>query len=73
GKVPPAPEEIQGEDLKLRFISPLAKAQEASKVSSIERVWNFAGTLAQLGKPEGLQKLDAVKSVEEFADAVGAP
>ncbi len=73
GKVPPAPEEIAGEELKLRFISPLAKAQEASKVSSIERVWNFAGTLAQLGKPEALQKLDAVASVTEFADAVGAP
>ncbi len=73
GRVPPAPEEIQGEELKLRFISPLAKAQEASKVSSIERVWQFAGTLAQLGKPEALQKLDAMASVEEYADAVGAP
>jgi hypothetical protein len=73
GKVPPAPEEIAGEKLGLKFISPLAKAQEASKVSAIERVWNFAGNLASLGKPEALEKLDAAQSVDEYADAVGAP
>lgn len=74
GKTPPPPDVLGGEELELRYISPLAKAQEASKVSAIERVWGFAGSIAQMKQdPSVLDKLDADQSIDEYADAVGAP
>jgi hypothetical protein len=74
GKVPPAPEEIAGQKLKLKFVSPLAKAQESAKVSSIERVWSFAGNISQLKQdPSVMDKLDADQTIDEYADAVGDP
>lgn len=72
GKLPPAPEEIQGKDLKIEYISILAQAQKAVSTGSVERLLSFVGNLAG-GKPEILDKVDMDESVDVYADMIGAP
>lgn len=70
--VPPAPEELQGKKLKLRFISSLAMAQKAVAVQSIERTSGFVGQLAAM-KPEALDKFDVDEAIDVYSSAVGTP
>jgi hypothetical protein len=46
GMIPPAPPEIQGKELTIDFVSMLAKAQDATQATSIERILGLAGNLA---------------------------
>ena len=72
GLLPEAPQEIQGQELKIEYISMLAQAQKAVSTGSIERVASFAGNLAAV-KPDVLDKLDFDEAVDLYADALGAP
>lgn len=71
GIVGPAPVELQGKQLQLRFISSLALAQRAVAVEGIERVASYAGGLVQAGFQGVLDKFDAEQSLQEYADAIG--
>lgn len=66
GRLPEAPEELQGQGLNVRFISSLAQAQRSSELSAIERYANMAGSLAQL-KPEALDKLDVDTALDIYS------
>jgi hypothetical protein len=70
--LPEAPESLNGQPIKVEFISLLAQAQKAIGLASIERTIGFVATLANI-KPEALDKLDADATVDEFADQVGPP
>jgi hypothetical protein len=70
--LPPPPEEIQGEELKVDYISALAQAQKAVATGAVERLFAFAGNLAG-AKADVLDKLDFDQSIDEYADMVGAP
>ena len=70
--LPPAPEAIAGQSLKIEYISVLAQAQKAIGVAAIERTLGFAGTLAQF-KPSVLDILDEDDMMREFAHQVGPP
>lgn len=72
GLLPEAPQELQGQELKIEYISMLAQAQKAVSTGSIERVASFAGNLAAV-KPEVLDKLNFDEAVDLYADALGAP
>jgi hypothetical protein len=69
--LPPPPPELQGQDLKIEYISILAQAQKAVATGSVERLWSFAGNLSAV-KPEALDKLDADQSIDVYADMLGA-
>ena len=71
-ELPPPPVELQGQDLKIEYISMLAQAQKAVATGSIERVASFIGNLAAV-KPDILDKFDADEAVDQYADMVGAP
>jgi hypothetical protein len=68
--VPEPPPELQGMDLKVEYISVLAQAQRAVGISGIERLWGFAGSLAQMN-PAVLDKLDADQTIDEYAEMAG--
>lgn len=70
GIVPPPPEELQGMQLNVEYVSMLAQAQRAVGTNSIDR---FVGTLGQVAavKPEVLDKLDADKWADVYADMLG--
>ena len=70
--VPPAPEELNGVDLKVEYISVMAQAQRAIGTGAIERLAGFVGNLAA-AKPDVLDKFDADQSVDEYADMLGVP
>ncbi len=70
--VPPAPPELEGQELEVRFISSLAMAQKAVAVGGIERLAAFVGGLAEMN-PAVVDKFDFDQSVDEFANAIGVP
>lgn len=72
GLLPPAPDELQGQELRVEFTSPLAQALKLVGVSAIERGLSFVGQLAQV-KPEVLDKLDGDEAVDTYFDALGVP
>jgi hypothetical protein len=69
-KLPEIPDELNGADLRVEYISMLAQAQRSVAVSGIERLAGFVGNLAQ-AKPEVLDKFDADQAVDEYAEALG--
>jgi hypothetical protein len=48
GIFPPAPSEIQGHNINIKYISILSKAQQANAASGIERMFQLAGQVAGL-------------------------
>ena len=68
--IPEAPKTIQGQGLKVEYISVLAQAQRAVGISAVERLWGFAGGLAQMN-PEVLDKLDFDQTIDEYAAMAG--
>lgn len=72
GILPLPPPEIQGQTMKIDFISMLAQAQKATKAASVTNGVAFAASLAQMA-PATLDKLDADAAFESYADAVGMP
>lgn len=72
GQVPPPPEELQGVQLKVEYISVMAQAQKLVGISSIERFAGFANQVAVVA-PESLDKLDVDQMLDVYADATSMP
>ncbi len=70
GLLPPPPPELEGVDLNVEFVSMLAQAQRAVGVNSADRFVSTLGSIAQM-KPEVLDKLDADKWADQYADQLG--
>lgn len=70
GIVPPPPEELQGQELNVEFVSMLAQAQRAIATNSIDRFVGNLGAVAGM-KPEVLDKLDADRWADAYADMLG--
>lgn len=71
-KLPPPPEEIQGRDLKVEYISIMAQAQKVVGLGGIERFSGFVGNLLQLN-PESADKLDLEKMIDVYGDLTSIP
>lgn len=69
GILPPAPQELQGQELKVELVSYLAQAQKLTNNVGIERVSAFVGSLASV-KPEVLDNLDVDEMVGEYAKSI---
>ncbi len=67
-----APPEIQGEALKIEYISIMAQAQKAVGVAAIQDTILFVGQLAA-GNPDAMDKLDYDQAVDEYVEARGTP
>lgn len=70
GVLPPAPEELQGVDLNVEYISVLAQAQRMVAVTGLERTVGFASQLAQIW-PEARHKIDPMQAIDEYGNAMG--
>jgi hypothetical protein len=70
GLVPPAPEELQGMELNVEFVSMLAQAQRAIGTNSVDRYVNSMGMVAQM-KPDVLDKFDSDAWADGYADMLG--
>lgn len=70
--IDPPPEELDGMELRVEYISIMAQAQRAVVVGGIERLVGFVGNLAA-GNPAVLDKVDFDQTVDEYGEAVGVP
>lgn len=78
GMLPPPPKEIQGQPLRVEYISVLAQAQKAMGIGNIERFVGFVGNLAQMqaatgGRPDVLDKLNLDETIDAYGDGVAVP
>jgi hypothetical protein len=70
GMVPPPPEELQGIDLNVQYVSMLAQAQRAVATNGIDRFVGNLGAVAQY-KPDVLDKFDSDKWADAYSDMLG--
>ena len=70
GLIPEAPEELQGQPLKIEYISIMAQAQKLIGVTSIERVFNFTAGVIKMN-PASADKVDFDEMIDAYAEAVG--
>lgn len=71
--LPQAPEELQGRELKIEFVSVLAMAQKMLGLSSTERFVGFVGSLGSVFGEQVYDNVNPDKLVGDYADRVGVP
>lgn len=71
--IPTPPEHIQGGEVEIEFISTLAQAQKAVKISGMERFTTFTINFAQATDPALLMKLNGFKIIDDYADYANIP
>jgi hypothetical protein len=72
GMLPLPPQELQGAQLKIDYISELQQAQRATRAEPIYRLATFVGQFAQLD-PSMSMKFDWNQAVDDLGAALGAP
>ena len=66
-----APEFLSGQDIEIEYVSPLAKAQKGTELSSITRAIEILGSLANVAPVFDYINFDSL--VKHIADLVGVP
>jgi hypothetical protein len=67
GRLPPPPEKIQGQQYKVKFISPLAKAQRATEAKSVSDMLMAIRAMAEL-EPAVIDNINLDKASKKFGD-----
>lgn len=70
--IPKPPEELQGRELRVEYVSVLAAAQRAHATTGIERASSFVANLSAV-KPDALDTLDFDQVVTEYSSSLGVP
>jgi len=70
GLFPPAPQELQGQDLKVEYISIMAQAQKMVGIGGLDRLLQI-GTQIMSVSPGTAVKFDFDQIVDEYAEALG--
>ena len=70
GNIMPPPDELQGVDLDVEFVSVLAQAQRSIGVNSVDRYMNSIGMIASM-RPEVLDKIDVDNWADSYGDMLG--
>lgn len=76
GIVPQPPQEMQGQELNVEFVSMLAQAQRAIGVQGVDRLVQTVGTIATMQmnagqQPDALDKLDMDDIIDGYGDMLG--
>jgi hypothetical protein len=69
---PPPPDVLQGQELKIEYVSVLAQAQKMSGLTAIDQLTQYIGQLAQ-ANPNALDKFDYDTAVDKYAEFLGTP
>lgn len=72
GMIDPPPDSLKGVPLSIEFVSLLALAAKAAATGGIERLFAFAGNLAE-AFPETKYTLDADEGLRTMGDLLGVP
>ncbi len=68
GILPPVPQELEGEEIEIEFISTLAQAMKAQNISSMERFITFTANMAQAVDPVLIKKIKGENMIDDYAD-----
>lgn len=72
GILPTPPQELQGQELKVEFVSTLAQAQRAVGLASLDRMLMTVGNIAQAKQSvEPWDKIDTDQVIDGYADMLG--
>lgn len=72
GRIPPVPDEMNGAQLDIEFVSILAQAQKMIGLGSMERALGFVGNIAGV-YPAILDKPNFEEMVTEYTERLGVP
>lgn len=72
GLLPPAPPELEGQEIRVEYISILAQAQRAIQTIPIEQGVAFVGSLAQIW-PEAQDRVAVDGAVDAYFAGIGFP
>lgn len=73
GLLPEPPEGIEGQEIKVQYISILAQAQRAMGIEQINQTIGIVGNMAGLGRTDAWDNIDVDEVVREVNDLGGAP
>ena len=62
------PQELEGKDIDIEFVSTLAQAMKAQNISSMERFVTFTANMAQALDPVLAKKIKGEKMINDYAD-----
>jgi len=71
GQLPPAPEELQGQDIDIEYVSPLAKAQKLTDLQSMLRGFEVMMQVAEIAPV--MDYLDTDRLVQYLVEVTGIP
>jgi len=72
GLLPTPPEELQGLDLKVEYISIMAQAQKLIGIGAVERTVGFISQMGQVD-PTALDKIDIDQTIDVYGDLTSTP
>ena len=72
GHIPRPPQELQGMELKIEFVSILAQAQKAAGIAAVEQYCAFTGQLAA-ANPQVLDNVNYDAAATSVAEMLGVP
>ena len=70
--LPPPPQELFGQRLRINYISPLAIAQQQVATGTIDRLVGFIGGVAQID-PAAIDNLNSDEAISEYEQLIGSP
>ena len=72
GRLPEPPESLQGQEIRMDFVSVLTQVQRTSTLAQIERTASFVGNLAAL-YPDAADKLNIDEMIDQYGEGAGSP
>ena len=72
GLIPEPPEELQGMEMKVEYISMLAQAQKMVGTGAIAQTVGFVGNIAAI-IPSAVDMIDIDEAIQEYGDMMGVP
>jgi hypothetical protein len=72
GLLPAAPESLQGQAIKVEYVSVLAQMQRMVGISQLEKTVGFIVSMAGTSA-DALDKLNIDEAIDEYASRAGAP
>jgi hypothetical protein len=74
GRIPEPPEALQGQDLKIEYISIMAQAQKLIGLSGVERFTSFVGNVLGATQDQAvLDKIDVDQLIDVYGDLTSIP
>jgi hypothetical protein len=70
GHFPQPPDELQGQDISIEYVSMLAQAQKTVGIGALDRILGTVGQMSQY-KPDILDKLNGDAIIDEYSDMLG--